>query len=89
MYHHYIDLIYGIYHDSFSNDKYANNLKSVVLFFKQSFLCFVFYGLNTTFSASKSITTLNCVFISYTPQKLSDWVANYNKNIVLLGKCIQ
>ncbi len=41
-----------------------------------------FYGLNTTYSASKSISNLNCVFISYTLQKLCYYNANYNKNIV-------
>ncbi len=39
-----------------------------------------FYGLNTTFSAFKSITNPNCVFISYTLQRLCDFKANYNKN---------
>ncbi len=38
-----------------------------------------------SFYASKLITTLNCVFISYMPQTLSDLLANYNKNIVLLA----
>ena len=42
--------------------------------------------LNTTISACKPFTNLNCVFISYAPQKVSDLVANYNKNIVLLSK---
>ncbi len=46
-----------------------------------------FYGLNTTYSASKPITNLNCVLISYTLQMLCYYNANYNKNIVLLGKC--
>ncbi len=48
-----------------------------------------FYGLNTRYSASKPITNLNCVFISYTPQILSYYNANYNKNIVLSGKCLR
>ncbi len=44
-----------------------------------------FYGLNTTFSAFKSITNLNGVFMSNTPQRLKcDYV---NKNMILLGKC--
>ncbi len=42
--------------------------------------------LNTTISASKPITNLNCVFISYPRQKWSDLVVNYNKSIVLLSK---
>ncbi len=44
--------------------------------------------LTTTFSVSRPITNLNCVFISYMPQRLFVLVANYNKN-VLLGKCNQ
>ncbi len=47
------------------------------------------YNLNIIFSDAKPITNLNDAFISYTPQSLCDWDANYNKNIVLLGKCRQ
>ncbi len=47
-----------------------------------------FYGLYTTFSASKLITNLNCVIISYASQTLCYYNANYNKNIVLLVKCL-
>ncbi len=42
------------------------------------------YGLNSTFSASSSITNLNCVFISHTHTQ--KWCDYYNKNIVLLDK---
>ncbi len=49
----------------------------------------LFYGLNTTFSASRPITNLNCVFISYTSQRLCYYNANYNKNVVLSGKCLR
>ncbi len=41
---------------------------------------------NSTISASNPINNLNCVFISYLPQKWFDLVVNYNKNIVLLIK---
>ncbi len=34
-------------------------------------------------------TNLNCVFISYTPQRLCYYNANYNKNIVLFVICLQ
>ncbi len=46
-----------------------------------------FHGLNTTFSVYKPMINLNCVFISYTPQRLCYYNANYSKNIVLFGKC--
>ncbi len=46
-------------------------------------------GLNITFSASKPIANRNCVFISYTPQRLCYYNANYSKNIVLFGKCLR
>ncbi len=36
------------------------------------------FGLNTTFSTSKPITNLICVFISYTLQRLCCYNANYN-----------
>ncbi len=48
-----------------------------------------FCRLNITFSASKPITNLNCVFISYAPQRLCYYNANYTKNIVLFGKCLR
>ncbi len=35
------------------------------------------------------MTNLNCVFISYTPQKLCYYNANYSKNIVLFGKRVE
>ncbi len=35
------------------------------------------------------MTNLNCVFISYTPQRLCYYNANYSKNIVLFGKCLR
>ncbi len=35
------------------------------------------------------MTNLNYVFISYTPQILCYYNANYSKNIVLFGKCLQ
>ncbi len=49
-----------------------------------SMLCF--YDLNTTFSASKAIIKLNCVFISYTLQRLPDLVANLQQKHCFIEK---
>ncbi len=48
---------------------------------EKSFPCVNFVVLNSTFSASKPITNLNCVFISYTLQRLCYESANYNKTL--------
>ncbi len=68
-----IDLTPGIIVYIYSNWKHPYHLRKAC-------------GLNTKFSVSKPITNLNCVFMSYMPQKLFPLVANYNINIVLLGK---
>ncbi len=39
-----------------------------------------------TFLSFQTNHNLNCAFISYSPQKLSDLIANSIKSIVLLGK---
>ncbi len=86
MYRRYFEPIFGMYQWYFS---YRSMQPTEICDVERSFLCVrSFYGLNTTFSASRPITNLNCVFISYTSQRLRYYNPNYNKNIVLLGKCL-
>ncbi len=86
MYHRYFEPIFDMYQWYFSYRVYPTNwnLRCWTVISMHSF-----YGLNTTFSASKLITNLNCVFISYTSQRLCYYNANYNENIVLLGKWLR
>ncbi len=59
---------------------YATNMKSVM--FLWLVICLLqFYGLNTTFSASKLITLPEWFRILYMPQKVSDLIVNYNKTL--------
>ncbi len=74
--------MYPVYHDIFC-------LKPSEIFdVEGSFPCVNFNDLNITFSDSKTVTNLNDAFISYTLQRLCHYDANYNKNIVLLDKCL-
>ncbi len=59
--------------------------KSTMLFLWTIISMLQFYDLKTN-SASKKVNNVTVVYISYTTQKWYDLVANYNKNIVLLGK---
>ncbi len=52
------------------------------------FYALILWSNNHIFGFQAPITNLNVVFISYTSQRLCDYDANYNKNIVLLGKCL-
>ncbi len=86
MYRRYFEPIFSMYQWYLS---YRSIQPNEICDVEWSFPCVHFMVLNSTFSASKVITNLNYVFISYTSQRLCYYNANYNKNFVLLGKCLR
>ncbi len=55
----------------------SGHFHALILWSKQDIFCF------------QTNDYLNCVFISYTPQRLYYHNTNYSKNIVLFGKCLR